>query len=616
MITTKKTALDIGLEWLSIGVNVIPLQKGRKIPSLQSWREYQTKKVSEAEFRSWFSNNPNRHDLAVITGEISNLTVLDIDVAKDGSGRTGLDSLKEAGIQLPKENVLINRTSSGGYHLFLKYNHDLGTKAGLLEFIDVRNNGGYVKIHGDNRNEPDNPNSNKYERVRGEVHRDYFYDFNAEKLLEKSEPQSTQNTQSTMSVNKGNRNDSLARLSGKLLSLGVTDFNEMLAVATTVNNTYNPPLPEEEVRQVVKSISERYENRKSFNIKKGTYLMANKKKKQWVWEKWFPQGQITIVSGYEGKGKSYAMMDILSRITNGSIFPDGTQAPLGAVVYFGFEDGVYDDLPYRMEKCGTNPENFYVHDWEDSGTVSIEDERTQEEMLEVIKETNAKMVIIDPFRNLIPNVNDSKETIIGNILQTVSQIAKETNSSIVLIRHWGKDTQSKGTATHLQLGSVTYGARARSLINVIPIREDGEEDKNRKLWKQDKPSNSSFPDPFIFTIDDEGIRWEKAEEDVDTITSLGGGKNYLKEDCANAVLTILKNGAMDSGAVRETLLAEPYEYTRKTIKNAVSILSSDGRIKTKKLNTGHMIYALPEYSFDSLRPEGTEGTLEIGDIEV
>ena len=66
---------------------------------------------------------------------------------------------------------------------------------------------------------------------------------------------------------------------------------------------------------------------------------------------------------------------------------------------------------------------------------------------------------------------------------------------------------------------------------------------------------------------------------------------------------------MDSGAVRETLLAEPYEYTKKTIKTAVSVLSSDGRIKTKKLNTGHMFYALPEDSFDSASPEGTEGTL-------
>ena len=72
---------------------------------------------------------------------------------------------------------------------------------------------------------------------------------------------------------------------------------------------------------------------------------------------------------------------------------------------------------------------------------------------------------------------------------------------------------------------------------------------------------------------------------------------------------------MDSGAVRETLSAEPYEYTKKTIKNAVSILSSDGRIETKKLSTGHMLYKLPEDSFDSYGTEGSEGILEIKEMK-
>tara|TARA_R110002020_G_scaffold330672_1_gene546284 strand:- start:3132 stop:4952 length:1821 start_codon:yes stop_codon:yes gene_type:complete len=606
MLKTTLTSKQVALAWHRAGCNTIPIIKGTKVPAT-SWKTYTKIRTTEDDINAWWEYDPDKYDVGIVTGEVSRISMIDLDV-KDN--KSGVDTAKELGITLPNNNVLILKTPRGGWHIYVAYDERYGTNSNVQELIDTRNNDGYAKVHGSNED------GGKYSVLRGEISRQYFPKYFDGKLI-RPKPQSTQNTQSTMSVNEGNRNDSLASLGGKLIKLGIKDFEEMLAVATIVNDTYNPPLAEAEVRQVVKSIHSKYQNKKSFNLVKGTHLMKNKKKKEWLWDKWFPKGQITIVSGYEGKGKSYAMMDILSRITNGSPFPDGAPTKKGNVIYFGFEDGVYDDLPYRMEKCGTNPENFIAHDWENvTDSISIQDEATIEEMKEAIKEAEATMVVIDPFRNLIPNVNDSKETIIGEILQRVSQVAKETNTAIVLIRHWGKDTQSKGTATHLQLGSVTYGARARSLINVIPIKEDGEEDKYRKLWKQDKPSNSGFPDPFIFTIDDEGIRWEKADDDVDTINSLSGGKTYLKEDCANAVLTILKNGAMDSGAVRETLIAEPYEYTKKTIKNAVSILSSDGKIKTKKLSTGHMLYALPEYSFDSLRPEGTEGTLEIGDIEL
>ena len=41
----------------------------------------------------------------------------------------------------------------------------------------------------------------------------------------------------------------------------------------------------------------------------------------WLWETYIPLGYITIVVGDPGVGKSYLLVDLCSRITNGQAFP-------------------------------------------------------------------------------------------------------------------------------------------------------------------------------------------------------------------------------------------------------------------------------------------------------
>lgn len=74
------TLLNHALAYAERGWSILPIGKNKQ-PALGSWKEYQTRRPTEAELRGWFAK-PNVTGLAVVCGEASGgLVVRDFDVA-------------------------------------------------------------------------------------------------------------------------------------------------------------------------------------------------------------------------------------------------------------------------------------------------------------------------------------------------------------------------------------------------------------------------------------------------------------------------------------------------------------------------------------------------------
>ena len=147
-------------DWLKIGVNPIPLYKGTKKPHGE-WKHWQNNKVKQSNIDEWIKD-PDQYDDEIITGSISHLSVIDIDVAK-GNKKSGLDSINELGITLPN-NSLIAQSPSGGTHVFVNYDWRLETTVGVLEGVDIRSDRAYVKVYGNTVNE-DKGSSNNWKII-------------------------------------------------------------------------------------------------------------------------------------------------------------------------------------------------------------------------------------------------------------------------------------------------------------------------------------------------------------------------------------------------------------------------------------------------------------------
>ena len=90
----------------------------------------------------WFGDDAPPSNIAIVTGEKSGITVIDIDI---GEGKFGAESWAEVIKDHGEPDTLMSRTGSGGMHVFFRYNSALKTASNVLgKGVDCRNDGGYV----------------------------------------------------------------------------------------------------------------------------------------------------------------------------------------------------------------------------------------------------------------------------------------------------------------------------------------------------------------------------------------------------------------------------------------------------------------------------------------
>lgn len=124
--------LKQALEYLKQGYSVIPLSKRSKIPAVE-WKLYQSRKPTVDEVVKWFEGR--ELNIGIVTGHVSKLVVIDIDIDKGGKPLEMID-------RFPTD--MICKTGKG-YHLY--YTHPgwvVENHVELLTGVDVRADGGYV----------------------------------------------------------------------------------------------------------------------------------------------------------------------------------------------------------------------------------------------------------------------------------------------------------------------------------------------------------------------------------------------------------------------------------------------------------------------------------------
>jgi hypothetical protein len=90
----------------------------------------------------WFGKDAPPSNIGLVTGEVSGITVIDIDI---GDGKLGAESWAEAIEGHGEPQTLIAETGSGGMHVIFQYNSVLKTASNVLgRGIDSRNDGGYI----------------------------------------------------------------------------------------------------------------------------------------------------------------------------------------------------------------------------------------------------------------------------------------------------------------------------------------------------------------------------------------------------------------------------------------------------------------------------------------
>lgn len=231
-------AYSKAVQYLEMGYSVIPVDKDKR--AKVKWEKYQHEYATMEDLEHWFLNQPS-NNIAIITGKISGITVIDLD--------------KHKGVDMTKfpDNTYRVKTGNGGMHLYYAYHADAPNVADVFKDgkgVDVRNDGGYVVA-------PPSVITPKYEGEDGVymvLDQKPVVPFPAS-LFTFGRKKKTM--ESRLNLTTGSRNDSITSIIGELLGKYPENKWETTVwqLVIAANNTYNPPLPESELKATFASIA-------------------------------------------------------------------------------------------------------------------------------------------------------------------------------------------------------------------------------------------------------------------------------------------------------------------------------------------------------------------------
>lgn len=299
----------------------------------------------------------------------------------------------------------------------------------------------------------------------------------------------------------------------------------------------------------------------------------------WLWPGRIARGKLTLFVGDPGVGKSMLTIDLAARISRGAAFPDGSQAPGGAVIILTAEDGVADTVRPRLDAMMGDPTRVFVLTGIRTSAESTPGHfqlTTDLPHLEhASTEHNAVLVVIDPLSAYLGEKDSYKDAEVRRVLGPLSMMAERTGVAVVGIMHLNKNEQRK--ALYRALNSIAFVAAARA---VFAVAED-QDTEGRILFLPLKMNLAPKPPGLAYRLDGPRIVWDAEPVTADAESALRGAD--LPEERAERVQAVevlkelLQAGSMKAEAVKKE--AAQAGITERTLIRAKAAL----RVKSRRV---------------------------------
>ena len=173
---------------------------------------------------------------------------------------------------------------------------------------------------------------------------------------------------------------------------------------------------------------------------------------EYLWPEYLPVNTLVLFSGASSEGKSPVTLDLISRVSNGSNWPDGsinTHGPRKCLLLSAEDDMASVIIP-RLRVMEANISNIYMA--RATVTKNLEDiekavtlDTDLPEMRDMMRSIQGlSLVVIDPITNYLGRVKMNAEDEVRTILMPLATIAHELNVCIAMVGHINK--REKGTS--------------------------------------------------------------------------------------------------------------------------------------------------------------------------
>jgi valyl-tRNA synthetase len=194
---------------------------------------------------------------------------------------------------------------------------------------------------------------------------------------------------------------------------------------------------------------------------------------KWLWPGRIPIGKVTLLVGDPGQGKSLLSLDIASRITRGTPWPDeestlsstfrlppsalSVPPSSGSVLILSAEDQITDTIRPRLDAAGADPTKIFF--------LTLNDLRHDLPRLRstLNRIPDCRLVIIDPVNAFVGPSDSHFYSVVRRVFQPLAKLAAEKSLAVLGLSHLRK---SEGAAIQRSAGSMGFVSAARSVWTV------------------------------------------------------------------------------------------------------------------------------------------------------
>ncbi len=269
---------------------------------------------------------------------------------------------------------------------------------------------------------------------------------------------------------------------------------------------------------------------------------------EWIWYPYLARGELTILEGDPGLGKSYLAEMIGMHIVDGKRLPTvrAHKAVKGKVAYFDTENSAGTVTKRRLVDNGCKNMKDY---FQEEQFFMVDEEDALDEVYEALEVLKPDLVVFDTINTYIGRADTHKASETQQALSYFSEIAKRFNCSVLVVRHLTKSTKDR--ALYRGQGSIAFAGLARVVLTIgqHPDDPDTRVMAVTKLNITRKPlaltfTIESLPDKLQYQDRSKFVWGDFVDLDSDEIISVSSSKKERRTEVEEFLRDVLTDGPM------------------------------------------------------------------------
>lgn len=233
-------------------------------------------------------------------------------------------------------------------------------------------------------------------------------------------------------------------------------------------------------------------------------LLEEKEPPEFLWYGYIPYGELSLLAGREGTGKSAIIQDLIRRVQNGELMPDNQKPNIKAknILFIDAEDFISDWLQrirwWQDAGMWHSIEGLKVMEYPQNGVLDFANPDHQTWLIDIVKETQPFWIVLDSWQAALVKATFDEQ--VAHVIQFLKNVAKSFNCAITLTSHMNKqnsDPYTKPSSSDIKgAGAMAYKVRATHGMYRIQLGGKKDLRNDGRIWEPIRVSGAPHPDPL------------------------------------------------------------------------------------------------------------------------